>query len=103
MRLIFVRHGHPNYEKDCLTELGHLQAEAAAERLHNEGIDRIFTSSSGRAVETAQHIGAKLGLSCHQCDFMRELNWGSANGEEIVLEGATLQLPAWGTAVLLPA
>ena len=27
----------------------------------------------------------------------------SANGEEIVLEGATLQLPAWGTAVLLPA
>ncbi len=22
MRIIFVRHGHPNYERDCLTELG---------------------------------------------------------------------------------
>jgi len=33
MRIIFVRHGHPNYEKDCLTELGHRQAEAAAQRL----------------------------------------------------------------------
>lgn len=39
MRLILVRHGHPNYEIDCLTELGHLQAEAAAERLCSEGID----------------------------------------------------------------
>ena len=33
MRILFVRHGHPNYEKDCLTELGHLHAEAAAKRL----------------------------------------------------------------------
>ena len=24
MRIIFVRHGHPNYELDCLTPLGHL-------------------------------------------------------------------------------
>lgn len=106
MRLIFVRHGHPNYEKDCLTELGHLQAEAAAERLRNEGIDRIFTSSSGRAVETAQHIGAKLGLSCHQCDFMRELNWGSANGEEIPFFGqpwaTTNAMVSRGEDVMLP-
>ena len=33
MRILFVRHGHPNYEKDCLTDLGHLHAAAAAERL----------------------------------------------------------------------
>lgn len=87
MRLIFVRHGHPNYENDCLTELGHLQAEAAAERLCGEGINSIYTSSSGRAVETAQHIGAKLGIPCQQCDFMRELNWGAANGGEIPFHG----------------
>lgn len=31
MKIVFVRHGHPNYEKDCLTKLGHAQAEAAAE------------------------------------------------------------------------
>ena len=31
MRIIFVRHGHPNYELDCLTPLGKLQAQAVAE------------------------------------------------------------------------
>ncbi len=29
MRIIFVRHGHPDYTNDCLTELGHLQAGAS--------------------------------------------------------------------------
>lgn len=87
MRLIFVRHGHPNYADDCLTDLGHQQADAVAQRLCTEGIDSIFTSSSGRAVETAKHIGAKLGIPCEECDFMRELNWGSVNGEEIPFYG----------------
>ena len=36
MRIIFVRHGHPNYEKDCLTDLGVLHAKAVAQRLKNE-------------------------------------------------------------------
>ena len=54
MRIVFVRHGHPNYEKDCLTELGHKQAQAAAERVANEGICEIYASTCGRAYETAQ-------------------------------------------------
>ena len=29
MRLIFIRHGDPDYQKDCLTEKGQLQAKAA--------------------------------------------------------------------------
>ena len=44
MRLIFVRHGEPNYEKDCLTKLGHEEAKAAAQRLLCENIDEIFSS-----------------------------------------------------------
>lgn len=36
MKIYFIRHGHPNYKKDCLTELGHLQAAAAAIELSNE-------------------------------------------------------------------
>ena len=44
MRIVLVRHGEPNYEKDCLTELGIRQAEAAAERLSGEGIDAVFSS-----------------------------------------------------------
>ncbi len=76
MRIIFVRHGHPNYEKDCLTELGHLHAEAAAERLADEGIEKIFASSCGRAYETAEHIARKCGLQVEEkLDFMRELDF----------------------------
>ena len=44
MRIILIRHGDPNYEKDCLTELGHKQASAAAQRLLSEGIDEIYSS-----------------------------------------------------------
>ena len=59
MRIIFVRHGHPDYKKDCLTALGHLHAQAAAQRLEGEKIAKIFSSSCGRAYETAEHIAAK--------------------------------------------
>ena len=38
MRIIFVRHGEPDYARDCLTEAGRRQAAAAAERLAEEGI-----------------------------------------------------------------
>lgn len=84
MRIIFVRHGHPNYKDDCLTELGHPQAEAAAERLKDEKIDRIFSSSCGRAVETAEHIAARHNLEVTQFDFMREIRWGIKDTEDFV-------------------
>lgn len=81
MKIIFVRHGHPDYEKDCLTELGHKQAEAAAERLKDEPIWRIYSSTCGRAYETALYICKKKGLPLtEQLDFMRELNWGPLDG-----------------------
>ena len=77
MRLIFVRHGHPNYELDCLTPLGHQQAKAAAERLAEEPICAVYTSSCGRAVETAQYIAEQHSLSVEPpFDFMREFHWG---------------------------
>ena len=77
MRIIFVRHGHPDYKKDCLTELGHKQAEAAAERLKDEVISEIHASSCGRVYETAKHIAALHGLPVEKHDFMRELHWGT--------------------------
>lgn len=76
MRLIFVRHGEPNYEKDCLTELGRRQAEAAAIRLAGEGISAIFASPMGRARETASCTARQLGLAVQELDFMHEIVWG---------------------------
>ncbi len=84
MKIIFVRHGHPNYKDDCLTELGHPQAEAAAERLKDEKINKIFSSSCGRAVETACHIAARHNLEITQLDFMREINWGKPDTDDFI-------------------
>ena len=41
MRIVFVRHGEPNYELDCLTENGKIHAAKAAERLKEEGIEEM--------------------------------------------------------------
>ncbi len=80
MRLILIRHGHPNYEKDCLTELGHLQAKAASERLKDENIDKFYASSCGRAYETALHIAEGRNMEVEKLDFMREIGWGPKGG-----------------------
>jgi len=92
MRIIFVRHGHPNYVNDCLTELGHKHAAAAAERLKDEGISEIYSSTCGRAYETAGYVAEKVGLPIVKCEFMREISWGSVDNEPLFLDGHP-----WGT------
>ena len=87
MRIIFVRHGHPNYEKDCLTPLGHQHGAAVAERLKGEPIEKIFSSTCGRAMETAAHIDEKFGLGVEGLEFMREIKWGSVDGSAIYEDG----------------
>ena len=76
VRIIFVRHGEPNYEKDCLTETGHKQAEACAKRLEQEGISEIFASPMGRAAQTAAYTAELLELSVETLDYMHEISWG---------------------------
>ncbi len=87
MKIILVRHGHPDYANDCLTPLGHEQAEKAALRLKNEGIEQIFSSPFGRAQETALHTAKLLSLDVNTVDFMREIRWGSSDGHEIYADG----------------
>ena len=87
MRIVFVRHGEPDYARDCLTETGHRQAALAAERLKDEGIEEIWTSPLGRARMTAEYASRALGLPVQTLGFMRELTWGSADGEPIFADG----------------
>ena len=87
MRIIFVRHGHPDYAHDCLTELGRKHAAAAVLRLQDEGIEAIYSSTHGRAMETASHLADALHLPVTGCDFMREINWGSVDGEPLFADG----------------
>lgn len=53
MKLIFIRHGDPDYENDCLTEKGRREAAALAKRVKNWDITHIYCSPLGRAQETA--------------------------------------------------
>ncbi len=87
MKIIFVRHGHPDYVNDCLTELGHKQAQQAAERLKNENIDEIYSSPFGRAYETSLYTAKLFSKDVTKLDFMREIKWGSSDGEEVYKDG----------------
>ena len=87
MKFYFIRHGHPNYKNDCLTELGKLQAEKAAERLCEYGIEEIYASTKGRAIETAEYTAKRLGLPVVLCDFMKEIGWKSVDDEPILEKG----------------
>lgn len=92
MRIIFVRHGEPNYEKDCLTETGKKQAAAAAIRLEREGIEEIYASPQGRASQTAAYTAERLGLPVRTLDYMHEISWG---GPGIPQEGHPWTLSDW--------
>ncbi len=82
MNLLLVRHGHPDYEHDCLTELGHTHAALCAQRLKNTKIDEIYSSSCGRAFETAMHTAELKNMNVTKLDFMREIGSGPKEGEE---------------------
>ena len=72
MLLFFVRHGDPNYSTDSLTPQGELQAAAVAKRLARYGIDRIYSSSAGRAIKTAEPTARLLGLNPIALEWMNE-------------------------------
>ena len=77
MRIVLIRHGDPNYEEDCLTELGHKQVKVAAQRLLKEGIEEIYCSPLGRARQTAQAFSEASGISeIKILDFIQEIRFG---------------------------
>jgi len=94
MRIVFVRHGEPDYEKDCLTDLGHIQAEAVGKRLSSENISKLYSSTMGRARETAEHIAAELGISHDDItalDSMREIEWDFEGPWEVATKAVSAQ------------
>ncbi len=72
MLLFYVRHGEPIYAPDSLTPLGEKQAEAIGKRLAMYGIDRIFASTSNRAIQTAMPLSKTLGKGITLLDFCNE-------------------------------
>ncbi len=72
MLFFYVRHGDPIYDPDSLTPLGVRQAEAVAKRLAVHGLDKIYTSSSNRAIMTATPTCEVLKLEPVVLDWCRE-------------------------------
>lgn len=73
MLLYIIRHGDPDYSTDSLTEKGKLQAEAVGKRLASAGINKVYSSSMGRALQTAEPTCRLLGLPCIPQDWAREI------------------------------
>ena len=72
MLFFLIRHGDPIYEPDSLTPLGHRQAEAVAKRLARYGLDKIYTSTSNRAMQTAVPTCELLHTGAETLDWCNE-------------------------------
>jgi len=72
MIFYYIRHGDPIYAPDSLTPLGERQAEAVGRRLAVHGVDKIFSSSSERAMLTAKPLSEILDIEVTPLDFATE-------------------------------
>jgi len=72
MRLLFVRHGEPNYINDCLTENGLTQAQLLVPRMKDEEYKVCYCSSMRRAMQTAAPFLKDQGRDAIYCDWLRE-------------------------------
>ncbi len=88
-RLIVVRHGQTEwnavdrfqgYVDTNLSNLGHKQASALADRLQGYSISTIYSSDLQRALQTAQPIAKRLGLPIISDARLRERNMGIFQG-----------------------
>lgn len=75
MRIIFVRHGEPDYSTDSLKEKGKREAELIAKRAANWNIESIYVSPLGRAQETAAPTAKILGIEPITMPWLREYSY----------------------------
>ena len=87
--LLLVRHGETDWNAagrlqghtdTPLNDYGRRQARALADRLAGERLDALYASDLSRARETAEILGAQLGLSVELDPDLREKSWGTWEG-----------------------
>lgn len=81
MKLIFIRHGEPNYEIDSLTEKGWREAEYLSQRTSRWNITDIYCSPLGRARDTASATLKKMNREAAICNWLQEFNAPVLNPE----------------------
>lgn len=87
--ILLARHGETDWNRDgrfqghadpSLNDLGRTQAGELAESLDGEALTAVYASDLRRASETAEIVGARLGLSVAQEAGLREIDVGSWQG-----------------------
>lgn len=74
MKLLFIRHGDPDYEHDCVTEKGKREIQLLAEKLKEMQIDDVYISPLGRARETASATLSQIKKEGIICSWLREFD-----------------------------
>ncbi len=72
MRIIFIRHGDPDYVNDSLTEKGIREAKLLSDRVINWPVGQFYCSPLGRARQTASYTLERLGRDAITYDWMKE-------------------------------
>ena len=72
MKLIFIRHGDPDYENDSLTEQGIHEADLLNTRIRKMKIDKAFVSPLGRARLTSKIALAGTGIEPVEYEWLKE-------------------------------
>ena len=88
-KLLVIRHGHAEGNAEHrfigqtdvpLDALGHLQAQALADRLKATPIDRIVSSDLSRAIDTITPLADTIGVSIERDPRLREISNGEWSG-----------------------
>ena len=74
MKLLIIRHGDPDYERDSLTEKGWREAAYLAERMAATDVKECYVSPLGRAKDTASLTLQKTGWKAQECLWLREFD-----------------------------
>lgn len=72
MRILFIRHGEPDYANDNLTEKGRKEARQLALCAHDINMGECFVSPLGRAQKTAAYSLRALNREAETLDWLRE-------------------------------
>jgi len=75
-----IQHRFQGHDDSPLTELGIKQAKWLGESLLNDKLDLIFSSSSPRAIKTAELLAEEREIHIHSCDEFKEINLGIWEG-----------------------
>lgn len=75
MRLIFIRHGEPDYERDSLTPKGWKEAEILSEHVAGwDNVTEFYCSPLGRAKDTASLSLKRVGREAEILDWLEEFH-----------------------------